>query len=85
MIRRLVSRHVRESPYLMDVSVHVHRNGDTIQKDSRKGRFFKWSRMADGDSLAIDTSEHIGACSQPFARLDITTIHTLHNKSMSSF
>lgn len=61
----------------MDVSVRVHRNGDTIQKDSRKGRFFKWSHMADGGLLAIGTSERIGACSQPFVRLDIATIHTL--------
>jgi len=61
----------------MDVSVRVHRNGDTIQKDSRKRRFFKWSRMADGGLLAIDTSVRIGACSQQFARLDIAAIHIL--------
>jgi len=61
----------------MDVSVRVHRNGDTIQKDSHKGRFFKWPRMADGGLLAIDTLSRIDCSNQPFVRLDIATIHVL--------
>lgn len=70
-----MSRRVRESPYLTDVSARVHRNGDTIQKGSRKAHFLKGS-MADGGLQAIDTSTY--RCLQPaVAGLDIAAIHVL--------
>lgn len=48
----------------MDVSVRVHRNGDTIQKDSRKAWFLKQPPVTDGSLPAIVTWRRISHCSR---------------------
>lgn len=57
----------------MDVRVRVHRNGDTIQKDSCKACFFKQPPVADSTLLSIVTWRLLYRLLQPhpFVGLDI--------------